>query len=59
MWESVLDDEPASFKASRDAVSSAFDEIDDLPPPPRAAIQSRPGSRAAITVTGVVAQMLA
>jgi HEAT repeats len=35
-WDEVLDDEPASFKASRGAGPSAFDDIDDLPPPPRA-----------------------
>ena len=36
MWESVLDDEPASLNASRGAESPAYDEF-DLPPPPREA----------------------
>ena len=36
IWESVLEDEPASFKASRGPVAPADDEF-DLPPPPRAA----------------------
>ncbi len=33
LWESVLDDEPASLKASRGPSSLADDEF-DLPPPP-------------------------
>ncbi len=36
VWESVLEDEPTSLKASRGSASPADDEF-DLPPPPRAA----------------------
>jgi predicted Zn finger-like uncharacterized protein len=36
VWDSVLEDEPTSFKASRGPSSPALDEF-DLPPPPRAA----------------------
>ena len=35
-WDSVLEDEPTTFKASRGPSPPAFDEF-DLPPPPRAA----------------------
>jgi predicted Zn finger-like uncharacterized protein len=34
-WGALLDDEPASFKASRGAASPVYEE-QDLPPPPRA-----------------------
>src|ERR1700678_1079189 len=40
-WGELLDDEPASFKASRGGGAPVFDDELDLPPPPRAAYPSR------------------
>ena len=36
LWESVIDDTPASLKGSRGPAAPMFDDL-DLPPPPRAA----------------------